>query len=230
MKRVAVYAGTRNLYHKMAVAARTLSLNARMDRIIFLIEDDAFPEALPGYVETINVSQQRVFSPDGPNYVSHWTWMSLMRIAIPLILTDEDTALYLDVDTLCARDVEGIWERDLTGKYMAAAAEPLKCKMPFTYFNAGVLLMNLKLLRESGKAREMIEYINNVQLMYPDQDTINLLCQGKIAQIGGEWNATSFIPHPLAARIIHYAIDRQYDQRPYFRECEKKKWRDYNAC
>ena len=229
MRRVAVYAGTRNLYHKMAVAAKALTINTEMDRVVFFTEDDEFSEELPSYIETINVSGQRFFSPDGPNYVSHWTWMSLMRLAMPLILTDEDTALYMDVDALTARDIKEIWDTNLDGKYLAAVAEPIKCREPFTYFNAGVMLMNLQLLRDSGKAREMIDYVNNVPLTYPDQDTINLLCQGKIVKLGGEWNATDFIPHPLAAKIIHFAMDRRYEDRPYFKVCEKKKWRDFNA-
>lgn len=46
-ERVVVYAGTRNLYHDMVVSAKSLLCHDGADRIIFLIEDDAFPECLP---------------------------------------------------------------------------------------------------------------------------------------------------------------------------------------
>ena len=48
MKRVAVYAGTRNVYGQMVSAATSRVKNTRMDRVFFLIEDDALPEEICG--------------------------------------------------------------------------------------------------------------------------------------------------------------------------------------
>ena len=47
MRRVVVYSGTRNVYHNMTVAAKSLLRHTHIDRVWFLIEDDAFPEELP---------------------------------------------------------------------------------------------------------------------------------------------------------------------------------------
>ena len=46
MRKVAVYAGTRNVYHNMAVAAKSLLCHTQMDRVWILIEDDEVPEEL----------------------------------------------------------------------------------------------------------------------------------------------------------------------------------------
>ena len=83
MRRVAVYAGTRNIYNNMVVAARSLLWHTRMDRVVFLIEDDTFQEPLPSVIETMNVSGQEFFPQDGPNYQSRWTYMTLMRLVLP---------------------------------------------------------------------------------------------------------------------------------------------------
>ena len=41
--KVAVYAGTKNLYSEMATAAKSLANNSSVDLIYFLIEDSEFP-------------------------------------------------------------------------------------------------------------------------------------------------------------------------------------------
>ena len=41
MDRVAVYMGTRNVYRQMAAACKSLLYHTRVDRVWFLIEDDA---------------------------------------------------------------------------------------------------------------------------------------------------------------------------------------------
>jgi len=64
-ERVAAYFGTRNVYGDMVVAAKSLLNHTRMDRIWFLIEDDAFPEELPEVIKTKNISGQTWFPPGG---------------------------------------------------------------------------------------------------------------------------------------------------------------------
>ena len=46
MRRVVCYGATRNLYHEMTVAAKSLLRYTKVDRVIFLTEDDEFPEEL----------------------------------------------------------------------------------------------------------------------------------------------------------------------------------------
>ena len=109
MRRVAVYAGTRNVYDTMATAAKSLAIHTEMDRIILLMEDDVFPLFLPDYVETINVSGQTFFGCGSANYDSHWTYMTLMRTALTKLLPDEDAVLWLDIDTIVEKDISELF-------------------------------------------------------------------------------------------------------------------------
>ena len=59
MRRVAVYAGTRNVYGMMAAAAKSLLATTHMDIVYFMIEDDEFPEPLPGPIGVVNVSRYK---------------------------------------------------------------------------------------------------------------------------------------------------------------------------
>ena len=202
--KVVVYAGTRNLYEDMVPAYRSLLANTDVDRVILLIEDDAFPYPMPDKVEAVNVSGQTFFSKDSPNYHSAWTYMSLMRLALPLMYPDLDRVLYLDVDTIVERDISELFELEFGGCYFAAVPEYAKSNDDRLYVNAGVLLLNMKKLRD-GMAQELIDEANAAYHQYPDQDVINLMCKGYIYPLHGDFNATAFTRHSMEAKIIHFA-------------------------
>ena len=76
MDKVAVYAGTRNLYEQMFVCLKSLLANTRMDRVYLLIEDDEFPYSLPDVCRIMNVSEQQFFPSGSPNFTSPRTGRS----------------------------------------------------------------------------------------------------------------------------------------------------------
>ena len=224
MKRVVVYAGTRNLYRNMTTAVKSLLSHTHIDRVWFLIEDDDFPEPLPDVIRTMNVADQKWFNKDGPNINCHWTYMSLIRLAIPFILQKEDRALWLDVDTIVNADIGELFDTDMEGCYMAAAKEPLRTKYPLIYCNTGVLLMDLDKLSD-GKASELIRLVNGHKLDLPDQDAINIRCQGQIKLIGPEWNSGDWTENVSDPKIIHYMADREYWRREGFAKYENAEWK-----
>lgn len=222
MNRVAVYAGTRNLYHAMSVAAYSLLVHTKMDRVIFLIEDDEFPEPLPDVIECINVSKQTYFQPDGPNFVTLWTYMTLMRLALPIMLPEEKRVLWLDVDTIVEEDISELFDTLMGDCYVAGVPEPSRCKEPFMYINTGVLLMDLEKLRD-GKCNEFLGFVGKHILKFPDQDCINLLCQGKIKKLDFVWNSCPWTYEPDDRKIVHFAADRNYERRLLFKKYERAK-------
>ena len=225
MRRTAVYAGTRNIYGNMAAAAKSLLKNTRMDRVFFLIEDDAFPEQLPDVIRCVNVSGQTIFRPAGPNYARQWTYMALMKLALEQVLpAEEKRVLWLDADTIVDDDLTPLLEMDLEGNLMAAVEEPGRSRHPFVYYNAGVLLMDLEEIRNSGKGREMTDLVNRRRLDYPDQDAINLLCQTRIRRVEPDWNACRWTMRVPAPAVRHFAADKDYGERPAFRQYKTAEW------
>ena len=139
----AVYTGTKNLYYDMIPAVKSMLINSDVDKIYLLIEDDKFPIELPKEVECINVSGQTYFKPDGPIMKSQFSYMALMRAALPKVFPDLDTILSLDVDTIVDKDISDIWDIPLGDKYyFAAAPEVKRSENGFVYTNAGVTLFN----------------------------------------------------------------------------------------
>ena len=230
MRRVAVYMGTRNYYSMMAIAAKSLLSHTRMDRVWFLIEDDAFPEELPEVIRCKNISGQTWFPPEGPNYNTHWTYTCLLPIVYAWILPEEHRVLRLDCDTIVMKDIGKLFDLDLEDNYTAMVEEPVRSHFPFRYFNAGVCLMDLDKFRAGGIIPKMVKMANSMVLTALDQDAINVYCQGQIKKIGPEWNMAEHITeHHNDPYIYHYAGCLKPRMAWAWDEYKDKDWRDCNA-
>ena len=205
MNRVACYCMTRNLYEKVRPSLNSLLKNSSVDHVYLLTEDDDVGFKLPDKVSVMNVSDQKWFPKDSPNYNSRWTYMALMRIPLCHMFPDLDRVLSLDVDTIVDANIDDLWDAPIDECYFAACQETrLTSMLGRPYINAGVVLWNLKKLRD-GKADEMIRELNTTFHRYNEQDVMNDLCAGKIYFIGSEYNSCQFtlpVDHP---RIYHFA-------------------------
>ena len=224
VSKIVVYAGTRNVYKQMTTAAKSLLCHTHVDRVWFLIEDDAFPEPLPNKISVMNVSGQKWFDPDGVNAKKRWGWMSMIRLALPELFPGYDRVLWLDIDTIVRKDISELFRIDLGQCYMAAAEEPMRSKRPFMYFNSGVMLMDLRKLRGEMMHR-LISRVNSVPMDFPDQDAINILCQGYIKPMDPYYNSNVWIVEVDDPAIMHFAADRSYTERPLWKEYERIEWR-----
>ena len=215
--RTAVYTGTRNLYPYMISAAKSLLIHSNVEQIYFLIEDDVFPYDLPPKTHTINVSNQQYFKKDGPNFKSEFTYMALIRVALTKIL-QEDIVLSLDVDTIVTENISDLWALDINNYYLAAAKQPTKCTDTYMDINAGVMLLNLKKMREDKIDDKLIEYINNVYEIFPEQNAIGKLCQKYILEIPADYNFNDSTDYQNAhsKKISHFAGVHEWQKYPIF--------------
>jgi lipopolysaccharide biosynthesis glycosyltransferase len=92
--------------------------------------------------------------------------MVLIRAALSKIFSNLDTILSLDVDTIVNENISALWDIDLTNYYLAAVKEPDKTTDDFLYINMGVVLFNLKKLREDKKDDEIINALNTIYYDY----------------------------------------------------------------
>lgn len=126
---------------------------------------------------------------------------SLYRLLISEIV-DGDKCLFVDGDTIVNIDLAEIYDTDLTGMYLAGVKDCLiqhdisvyasykdELGIPSmdNYINAGILLMNLKLIRESGMDRTFKSCIDH-QYKMMDQDILNKCCYGRIKHLDLKYN------------------------------------------
>lgn len=129
----------------------------------------------------------------GPYADYRFGLMTFSRLALPTILENESRVLYLDVDTLIRGNLSEFYNIDLDGYAVAGVKEPNKSKNGYIYLNAGVLLLNLDYIRDSGLWKEWLTMANEGPMLRDgDQDIINNTCQGKILTIDSKYNSNPY--------------------------------------
>ncbi|WP_200761217.1 glycosyltransferase family 8 protein [Poriferisphaera corsica] len=134
----------------------------------------------------------------------HLTTAAYYRLALADLLPQLERILYVDCDLIFRASISELWHLPIDD-YYAAAAE-LSCALATEYdnmnmpegirFNSGVMLMNLKRIREHEllpKYKQALLAIGeNIQAC--DQDILNYVMAGKIYFLDQTWNLTT-IPY-----------------------------------
>lgn len=165
----------------------------------------------------------------------HITTETYYRFLILDILKEYDKVLYLDCDMIILRDVAELYDVDLGNNLIGAAVDPdfagqcngangdterycreiLKLKDPFTYFQAGVLLLHVAELNRKITVKELLEMSDTGIYKYSDQDILNIVCEGRVTYLDMAWNMITDCNHYRWHHVIKsapYDILDAYEQ------------------
>ena len=133
--------------------------------------------------------------------ISHITIPTYYRLLIGDLLPEEfEKCIYLDVDICVCKDLSDLFNIDLNDNYIAGVVaagyyfseekncERLNLPSMKRYVNAGVLIMNLKKIREDKMTEKFMELLKN-NYDSQDQDILNVACFGKIITLPPKYNA-----------------------------------------
>ncbi len=108
-----------------------------------------------------------------PNEGAYCSPYTLIRLFADKVDCLPDKLLYLDVDVLFNRDIHLLYDTDVSCVEYAAARDHYgKYLISPNYVNAGVLLFNLKKMRETGLLEKARELIKTKKLTFADQSAI----------------------------------------------------------
>ena len=142
-----------------------------------------------------------------------------------------DRILYLDCDLIVEGDISGLYDVEL-GDCEAAAVrsedfrllskikkpifmdrfpynvdnyrtDALGMKTPENYFNAGVLVMDLKKVRQRITQKQVFEILHRHNYYYNDQDVLNIVFDGRVKNVDCRWNYMTYIPEQLAKENVN---------------------------
>ena len=176
----------------------------------------------------------------------YYSCATYFRIFIAMMFPEYDKAIYLDSDIAVRCDLAEYFDTELGDNYVAGVPDGAVGAVPVfqeytkhvlgidaeNYFNAGVLLLNLKALRDEdfyGKFSALLKKYKFV--VAQDQDYLNGICKGTAKFLADEWNAmpvggeTQRLKDP---KIIHYNLTMKpwhYDDilyQEYFWESAKR--------
>lgn len=150
------------------------------------------------YVENFKFRYQNV----------HFSIETFYRLLAPELFSEYEKIIYLDSDLIICDDISQLYNLDIKDNLLAATIDAdfcgeynggnpiikpyvdnvLQLKNPYQYFQAGVLILSIKNMRETLGKYELFQYANKKKFIYVDQDVLNCKCQGKVFYLDMEWN------------------------------------------
>ena len=132
----------------------------------------------------------------------HFTRAILFRLGLAeLAPADCKRIIYLDADLIPVDDIRHLWEVDLGGFAMGAvedcfvdpqafAGKWLLNSVDASYFNSGVLLIDLEASRAEGLFDRALEFVaqHGSKLRFTDQDALNWAFAGRWLRLPNCWN------------------------------------------
>ncbi|MBR3870229.1 MAG: glycosyltransferase family 8 protein [Clostridia bacterium] len=154
----------------------------------------------------------------------YFTLTIYFRLFIPAMFPQYDKGIYIDSDVVLTDDIANLFDIDMGDNFIAACNDLSIADIPplvaYTenavgvkaeeYINSGVLLMNLKKMRENDLEGHFLSLLNTYHFdsIAPDQDYLNAMCNGKILYLDERWDAMPNDARPPLERtgIIHYNL------------------------
>lgn len=148
----------------------------------------------------------------------HFSKAIYYRLFLAEVLMNYDKVIYLDSDLIVQKDLAEFFRINLENCYLAAGHEWV-CLSPHTriylkatlrwkgdckkYFASGHMVMNLKKIRKDNLIEKFMKTLRQFQrLRAPDQDVLNLVCQGKVIFLSPEWNICWHWKDFLSPRVL----------------------------
>ena len=154
----------------------------------------------------------------------YFTLTIYFRLFIPAMFPEYDKGIYIDSDVVLTDDIAKLFDTDIGDNFIGACNDLSIADIPplvaYTenavgvkgkeYINSGVLLMNLKKMRDCDFEGHFLNLLNTYHFdsIAPDQDYINAICNGKIYYLDEVWDAMPNEAKPPIkdTKIIHYNL------------------------
>lgn len=141
---------------------------------------------------------------------------TFLRLLLPERLPEEiDNVLYLDGDTVVDGSIRALYNTDIHDAYIAGAKDTVNifgkdhCRdlgLPqnYIYFNAGVVLINAKRIREDKRQEEFFKFIRQHAdiLSACDQDVLNATLYKAVSYIPPVYNYNYWTEKDVALRLF----------------------------
>lgn len=146
------------------------------------------------------------------------------RLFIPTLFPEYDKGIYIDSDVVLLDDIAKLYDTEIGDNLIGACQDMSIVDIPpfvnYTeeavgvkfdeYINSGVLLMNLKKLRDDGFEEHFLNLLSTYHFdsVAPDQDYLNAICNKRIHYLSPEWdfmpnNEKPIMEHPA---LVHYNL------------------------
>lgn len=191
------------------------------------------------------IEKKNEFSELGPMH-RHVSKADLFKFKFPSIFSDYDKVLYIDGDIIVNEGFEEIFNFNIDDYYGAVVQDMIavvedKWNEKFNhakYFNAGMMYLNLKKMREDNISEKLIEYKkNDPDTHFMSQSALNAVIGDKMLYLPPKFNflTTYTVKYDKSTVAKFYEIsDEEVEKtyaKPYFYHFtdKNKVWKSINA-
>ena len=156
-------------------------------------------------MDVTKIYKEHIFS--SPNNLERFTPYALLRIFADYFDLP-DKIIYLDVDTVINNDIAELYNQDIEGYEVGVVRDVFLFgqRLHKTYFNSGMLLMNMKKIKETGYLEKTRELCRTKKMVFLDQDALNFSVTYK-KMLDRKFNSIH-VPHKRYDKVVvHHMCD-----------------------
>ncbi len=224
------YAGNKKVYDMIMISAYSMSNHSSEPISVYIVTMDLSDEN-PKYVP-INQAQANFLDEllkqqnpenrvilmdvtdiykthrfDSPNNVDRFTPYALLRIFADYYDLP-DKIIYLDVDTVINNDIAELFNQDIEDYEIGCVRDVFIFgqKLNKTYFNSGMLLMNMKKIKETGYLEKTRKLCQDKKMLFLDQTALNLSVTSK-KMLDRKFNSIHVPKKRYQDVVVHHMCD-----------------------
>lgn len=272
-KKVVVFSSDDQYAQHTGVALCSLleNTNAPKDFEVYII-DFGIKEENKGNLEMISQQyqnplhyitiEQKLLENVQVQHRKHISKAAFGKFMIPKLLDDRvKKAIFLDSDVVVVDDIQKMFDTDISQYLLGAVVNPFSNRYeelglgsPLSYFNSGVLFLNLENLRKFSAPTKVLEFLvnNKEKIIGAEQDALNAVFRERWFSLHPRWNLQTKLFNNLGRAkelfgkdildevlknpaIIHYSTSSKPWQftykhalkHYYYTYLEKTPWKNY---
>lgn len=154
------------------------------------------------------------------NKLSNYTPFAFLRLFADKIPELPEKIIYLDTDIMLNGNIEELFFTDVSNYELAVVSDRYgRFFINPKYFNSGMLLMNLKNIKETRLLEKVRNYCSKIKMAFPDQTALNKFCKNKI-YLPRKFNEQGKLKNDT---IIHH-FSKRIKWFPFFHTLNVKPW------
>ena len=163
------------------------------------------PENKVILMDVTNIYKEHRF--DSPNNEDRFTPYAQLRIYADYY-DMPDKIIYLDVDTIINNDIAELYNQDIEDYEVGVVRDVFifGLRLKKTYFNSGMLLMNMKKIKQTGYLQKARDLCKVKKMTFLDQDALNFTVTYK-KMLDRKFNSIH-VPHKRYDKVVvHHTCD-----------------------
>lgn len=154
------------------------------------------------------------------NKLNTYTPFAFLRLFADKINELPEKIIYLDTDIMLNGDIKDLYDLDISNHEMGVVLDRLgRIFINPKYFNSGMLLMNLKKIKETNLLEKVRERCSRKKMAFPDQSALNKYCKEK-KYLPRKFNEQGKLQKDT---IIHH-FSKRFKLLPFFHTVNIKPW------